>query len=262
MSDIKMIVTDMDGTFLNSKKEMHPEAFDIIRKLNDKGIIFVVASGRQYFNLYNRFNNDNIIYLAENGCLIVKGSEIFRFKSIGFGIILEILEKIKTINNTQVILSGKKAAYTKPFISDEVEKHFREYYSKIVVVDDYKDIDDDICKIAILNLNGTEDNVYPLLAKYSFDYSITVSSFEWLDIFDITVNKGASLETLQQRLNISKEETMIFGDYLNDLELYNVAKETYAMENAHPKIKEAAKYIAPSNDEFGVIKVIKEKFNL
>ena len=66
-NSIKLVVTDMDGTLLNSDKKMHPETLEIIDKLNEKGVLFAVASGRQYFNLRNKFNkNDDIIYIAEN----------------------------------------------------------------------------------------------------------------------------------------------------------------------------------------------------
>lgn len=52
---------------------------------------------------------------------------------------------------------------------------------------------------------------------------------------------------------------MAFGDYHNDLEMIKVCKESYAMENAHDDIKAAAKYIAPSNNDEGVMKVLLER---
>jgi hydroxymethylpyrimidine pyrophosphatase-like HAD family hydrolase len=50
-SDIRLVATDMDGTLLNSKHEIHESFFPVFRKLKNHGIIFVAASGRQYFNL-------------------------------------------------------------------------------------------------------------------------------------------------------------------------------------------------------------------
>jgi hydroxymethylpyrimidine pyrophosphatase-like HAD family hydrolase len=51
---------------------------------------------------------------------------------------------------------------------------------------------------------------------------------------------------------------MAFGDYLNDLEMMQQAHHSYAMENAHPAIKEAARFQAKSNDEKGVFEVLNE----
>ena len=43
---------------------------------------------------------------------------------------------------------------------------------------------------------------------------------------------------IQKKFNISKKETMVFGDYLNDLEMMENAYYSYAMKNGHEKIKE------------------------
>ena len=52
---IKLIATDMDGTFLDSSKRFSMEFFDIFTELRKKGIKFVIASGNQYFRLYQKF---------------------------------------------------------------------------------------------------------------------------------------------------------------------------------------------------------------
>ena len=51
---------------------------------------------------------------------------------------------------------------------------------------------------------------------------------------------------------MSPEQTAVFGDYLNDLELYDRAELSFAMANAHPRVLARARYIAPANDEGGV----------
>jgi hydroxymethylpyrimidine pyrophosphatase-like HAD family hydrolase len=53
-------------------------------------------------------------------------------------------------------------------------------------------------------------------------------------------NKGNAIEKLQKSLNILPEQTMAFGDYLNDIEMLKNARYSYAMENAHPSVKEVA----------------------
>jgi hydroxymethylpyrimidine pyrophosphatase-like HAD family hydrolase len=51
---------------------------------------------------------------------------------------------------------------------------------------------------------------------------------------------------------------MAFGDYLNDLEMMQQAYFSFAMENAHPAIKQAARFMAKSNDENGVLEVLQQ----
>jgi len=72
------------------------------------------------------------------------------------------------------------------------------------------------------------------------------------------INKGIALEKLQKSLNILPEETMAFGDYMNDIEMLSKASYSYAMENAHPFVKEMASFEAASNDSFGVLEIVKD----
>ena len=79
---IKLVASDLDGTLLqNGAQELTPRALDLVRRLTEKGIVFVASSGRQYDNEVNLFNpvKDQISYIAENGSICIhKGNVIFR----------------------------------------------------------------------------------------------------------------------------------------------------------------------------------------
>ncbi|NJX17523.1 HAD family hydrolase, partial [Tamlana crocina] len=79
-----------------------------------------------------------------------------------------------------------------------------------------------------------------------------------IDFNDKKAQKGNALEALQKSLGISKEETMAFGDYLNDLELFSHAAIGYAVENAHAEVKKIAAHTTKSNDDFGVEVILEE----
>ena len=66
------------------------------------------------------------------------------------------------------------------------------------------------------------------------------------------------MEVLQKKFGISFEETMIFGDYFNDLEMLQKGYYSYSMANAHPDIRNVARFAAKSNDENGVVVVLEE----
>ena len=72
------------------------------------------------------------------------------------------------------------------------------------------------------------------------------------------VSKGRALAALQARFGILPEQTAVFGDYLNDLDLYDHADLGFAMRNAHPGIQAVAVYTAPANTEDGVLRTIEE----
>ena len=76
---IKYIASDLDGTLLhNGAQQLPEEIFDLIRALKSRGIHFIAASGRQYYNMYRMFEpvQNDISYIAENGSLCIHNHEI------------------------------------------------------------------------------------------------------------------------------------------------------------------------------------------
>ncbi len=307
---IKLIATDMDGTLLDSNNKINPEFYEVFEKLKEKDIIFAAASGRQYYNLVDRFEDikDNMMFIAENGTFVMhKGKEIL-LNSLDRRIALELIKIGQTIENAYVILCGKKAAYidnTDKRFMEQVNKYYakvkivddlskvhddilkvticdfngsennsykyftdyndkvqNKYYAKVKIVDDLSKVHDDILKVTICDFNGSENNSYKYFTDYNDKVQIAVAGEIWLDMMAKGVNKGLAISKLQKLLNIKHEETMVFGDYLNDLEMMQSAYHSYAMENAHSDLKKVARFMAKSNDDNGVVRTIKEKLEL
>lgn len=260
---IKLIATDMDGTLLDSNNKINPEFYEVFEKLKENNVIFAAASGRQYYNLLDRFENikDNMMFIAENGTFVVHKGEEILLNSLDTNIALELVKIGQTIENAYVILCGKKSAYI-----DKTDERFMEqvnkYYAKVTIVDNLLNVQDDILKVTICDFGGSENNSYKHYINYIDTVQIAISGEIWLDVMAKGVNKGLAIGKLQKLLNIKPEETMVFGDYLNDLEMLKSAYHSYAMENAHSELKKIARFTAESNDNNGVVKAIKEKLNL
>ncbi|MDP4146717.1 MAG: Cof-type HAD-IIB family hydrolase [Bacillota bacterium] len=258
---IKLIASDMDGTLLNEHGKLNEEFFNILDKLKQKGILFVSASGRQYYSLKNKFSKvkDDIIYVAENGSYVIyKGKELSS-SILDKDVIEELIKISRQIDGCEIVLCGKKSAYvekTYPEFITEVEK----YYHKYEQVNNFSEIDDDILKFTICDLKGAAENSNKVYSPIFGDkLQITVSGELWLDIINNDVNKGAAIELLQEKFNIKPEETMVFGDYFNDIHMLQSAYHSYAMENAPDGVKKHARFIAKSNAENGVLEVISNK---
>ena len=110
---IKMIATDMDGTFLDSEKRFDPEFIDIFYKLKEKGIKFVVASGNQYYRLFQKFIplSEQMYFIAENGSYIAKGATELYCNTINTVDVERIKDILITYNNLLIVLCGRKGAY-------------------------------------------------------------------------------------------------------------------------------------------------------
>jgi len=94
------------------------------------------------------------------------------------------------------------------------------------------------------------------LAKFRDTHQVTVSGEHWIDVTSKTANKGAAITHLQDALGITPAQTMVFGDFLNDLEMMDTADYSFAMDNAHPLLRSRARFVAPPNSENGVVRTV------
>lgn len=256
---IRLMVSDMDGTLLDSKGLLNSEFFSVYERLKESDIIFVAASGRQYYNLLKIFDSikDEIAFIAENGAYVIFRSQELLIKNIPVDRVRDVIREVRNIEGAFPVLCGKKQAYIENELLDFVSQA-RTYYEKCTIVPDLLEITDDIfLKVAIYDFNGSAINSYPILKQFDKYLKVVVSGQNWLDISHQLANKGNALKFIQEYFSISEAECIAFGDQMNDVEMLQTVKYSYAMENAPDSVKCFSKYLAPSNNANGVLSVIK-----
>lgn len=257
---IKLIATDMDGTLLDNDGKLPKDFFSTFQKLKDNNIKFVVASGRSYPTLYENFKpiSDELFFICDNGSCIVENNKPPKVSIIDREIVDSIISTCDSIPNVEVILCGTKGAYHKP-CSKEHLNEIDKYYIKKFVVNDFSSVNDDIFKVALCDINDSSINCYPIInSLFSLTHKVVVSGKMWVDITNKNIDKGSALEKIQIDENISKNETMAFGDFYNDIEMLQRAYYSFVMENANEDMKQYGNFIAKSNTENGVITAIEE----
>ncbi len=257
---IKLIVSDLDGTLLDSSGNLNSEFNTVFEQISAKGIKFAAASGRQYHNIAEKFADykDRMVIIAENGSYMKENNNELLSITIEKEQAIKVIEIVRKLNNdTAVFLCGKNSAY----IEDSrpgIMKAAKIYFTKYKIVDDLTLIDDDFLKISICNLNNNANEKYQYFIDIMQEVQVTLGSEVWIDVFSLKADKSVAVKKLQETYNITPDETMVFGDYLNDLGMIKSATHSYAMANAHPEIIKLAKNTAKSNNENGVIEIIKE----
>lgn len=256
---IKLIASDMDGTLLDSAGRLNPEFFSVFEDLKDKGITFVAASGRQYYNLLKVFSSikDDIIFIAENGTYVVSKSQELLVVDVPAKEVHEVIREVRNIKGAYPVLCGKNKAYIE---DEDIEfvKQVRTYYERCEIVPDLLNITNDVfLKIAIYDFDGSSENSYPALRHFSESLKVVVSGRNWLDISNKDANKGNALKFIQNHLSVKADECMAFGDQMNDAEMLQTVSYSYCMANSSDELKSFARYMAPSNDEDGVLHIIK-----
>ncbi|NLJ17082.1 MAG: HAD family hydrolase [Clostridiales bacterium] len=257
---IKLIATDIDGTLVNDAKDFPPDLDKLIKALHKKGIKFVAASGRSYVTLKDNFKQweGMVDFICDNGAFIMANGKPMGFHPLPSDKISGILSHILNVKNTHIILCGEKGTYHYDY-SKEFTKEVARFYSNQIIVDDLFSVNDNFMKIAIFNPYKPSTETYKDLKKgFPDDLDLIISGDFWIDVMPKNISKGKALKLLQQHYNIKKDNTLAFGDFNNDIEMLMNAEFSYAMENASDEIKSIAKYIAPSNNEWGVVKVIRQ----
>lgn len=265
---IKLVVTDIDDTLLNSKGEISEKNREVIEKCKEQDVKVILASGRPDFGMMSIVEDlkldsyDNYL-LSYNGARIanLKTNEIIYEKFLSperikflIGVALENDCDILTYQNGKVLTNSDNeyARIEAGLVSAE-----------LVISENMKEeINEGAAKVIILKHPDEAQKVKEKLEKeLGAEYEVATSKPFFIEVNDKGISKGVSLDSLCQKLGLTKDNVMALGDGLNDLSMIEFAGMGVAVANANPKLKEAANFISLSNDEDGFAYAI-EKFVL
>lgn len=262
---VKLVIVDLDGTFLDDNKEMSPEFVKVFKVLKEKGIQFCVASGRQLASIKEHFKEykDDMIFIAENGSVIEIDGKIAHVEYLSADIRNKILERIKSLKeDKKIIYCTKEYSYINDLSDEQSRRNAELFLPKHKLVDNFDTIEELPVKFSIYSKDGYDSDFEKLVDEFGDIATVCTSGFEWLDIIPKNSSKGTSIKKIQKMLEITDKETMAFGDQMNDFDMLNSAYYSYAMDNAIDKVKQICRFSAPSNNDYGVVQVLKEIFNI
>lgn len=249
----------MDGTLLNSNHEVSRRFFELFKKMKQRGIHFVAASGRQYSSMISKLDSikDDMIFISENGAYVKRQEEVLLTTPIKTENIHDILKLIKGVENAHPVLCSKNNAYVSGSSSKFINL-LKEYYSEFEIVENQLNVTDEVLKVAIYHFEDSEQFIYPAVKHLESSLKVKVSGSNWVDVSHENAHKGYALEKVMKEYDIASNEILVFGDYNNDLEMLLLSDYSFAMANAHPNVKRVAKFETSTNNDFGV-EVILEK---
>lgn len=270
---IKLIATDMDGTFLDGQGSFDRERFSrFLDQLDQKKIPFVIASGNGIGRLLQLFQGFEyrLIFVADNGAHVYQNGKTVIRRAIQQGEVEAILHFFKgRWADVCLMLSNEENIYMQegagvPFegtglpIKPEQMKAFQD---RVVQLEDLAayPTDQPIFKAGFW---VPEEQVDELVGGFNRQYAgqlmAVTSGYGSVDILPAGIHKAWGLEQILTNLAITPDQVIAFGDSDNDIELLSYVGYSYAMENATDKVKAVAKYMAPSHLEAGVLQVLEE----
>lgn len=258
--DVRLVVADMDGTLLDESGAVPAGFWGLLSLMGERGITFVPASGRQLATLQRVFERapQGLSYIAENGTLVVHDDEVVSTTTVSADITREVVDTVRVAareHDLGLVVCGVRSAYVErndPAFLAECEK----YYARLEVVGDLHAVEDDVLKLAVYDFEDAERHVDAIFGEVARTHQVVLSGQHWIDIMAPGVHKGHGVRALQSRLGVTSAQTVVLGDYLNDLQMLGTADWSFAMANAHDDLIEQAAYLAPANTEDGVVRVL------
>ena len=265
MNNIKLIVSDIDGTILNEKCECSLRVRSALQKAIEKGVRVVLATGRMFMGadpVRESLGLETPV-ICYQGAMVRQGNNILYQNPVNHSLAREIINisrqegfHLNLYNNDTLIVEDDNKQYMK----DYTQGRFTTYE----VVKSFDDVElGDVSKLLCITYN--EDEIINLQKELSKQFegklAIVRSHKYYLEFTDIKATKGNAMNFLKNLWNIETQEVFASGDQDNDYDLLKNAGVKIAMGNASEKLKSIADYICPTINEDGLAVAI-EKYVL
>lgn len=263
-NEIKLIVTDVDGTLINDNDELPENFLEFMAELEKRNIVFVAASGRGVASIENKlqYKSDNLYIISDNGSVLKHQDEIFFENSFNKDEVKEIVEVFRQCNESSI--SGSMIDSSRVELHpDHSEEYLKEFMSNYIIVDDITKCDEHFVKIGLRSdYHTTENYNKPEIQALKKKYYLVRTGPPWINIMRADSNKGNALEFLLEHLDIPKENTIGFGDFPNDIHMLEVVGKSYAMAESVESVIEMADEVIGSNNDNSVMNKIIELLDL
>lgn len=253
--DVRLVLSDVDGTLLTSTKRLTPAAVAAVGALGDRGVHFALTSGRPprgMTMLFEPLHLQTPIAAFNGGLIVDRDLRTLRELSMDDDAVAATIEVLGRWGVSTWVFQG-----TDWFVLDADGPHVRHEADvcqfEPIVVASFDAIRGDVVKVV-----GVSDDT-PLVdaareelhADFADALSATNSQPYYLDVTHRDANKGSVVEYLAQRYDIEPDHVAVIGDMSNDLLMFAKAGVRIAMGNASADVRDAADHVTKSNDEDG-----------
>ncbi|WP_240837937.1 Cof-type HAD-IIB family hydrolase [Acidaminobacter sp. JC074] len=273
MSDYRLICLDLDGTLLNSKKEIDEESLRVLRQLQERGVSVSIATGRAAFDAKHHADliGEDTFYMASNGAVIGNNDELILDTSMTLSQKLNLFQAFEKLKIKPVFVTHKHI-----YISNWFHYIFHKLFYKrgqddncLKYVPEMEDlkmiISRDVCKVHKVICFPKWKTVSKKLKKLmdsSEDFELAVTNYNVFEITASGITKGTGTKVLADHLGIDMDRVIAFGDSENDRDMLKKVGLGVAMENAPEAIKKISDKVTLSNNHQGISELLKDEFNL
>lgn len=258
--NIKMVVTDLDGTLLSPQKEISQKAIEVIQNLKEQDIKFTFITGRPPYGIQRFAQQVEITapIIGCNGAMLVSqdNMEVMQGKTMDIFPLKSFLEKVRQRRFTTLIMSGN----TEYALGETSWTKKRAATGRALPIIDLSYIlkENQTYKINVMKDEESQDfsDLIPELQTFEPFYSIALYGESGCEIVSKEVDKGTGLLNLCKICKLDPEQVLAIGDNANDLPMLKLAGIGAAVGNAASFVKDVADYTCQQDNTDGVIEAI------
>jgi Cof subfamily protein (haloacid dehalogenase superfamily) len=254
---IRLVAVDLDGTLLNDSKQISEQTARALQCLPSRGVRVVIASARpprSVRHIYQALGLDTLS-INYNGALIwdePRQAPVFH-RPLPRGAARRIIEHARDLfADVQVTCEILDKWYTDRFDPAHVTETGR-LFKPDVIAPLNTFCGGQITKLMLLGEPAAVTQLESeLRAAYAKQVTVLRTDDDLIQIMDRRVSKSIALNIVARQYGVRKREIMAIGDAPNDVGMLQMSGVAVAMDNAHKLVKEAADWVAPSNNDHGV----------
>ena len=256
---VKLGVFDLDGTLLTGEGKLPETFYQDLELLRSRGVTVAIVSARPAQFLFEIFDREvDLLISGEDGNIFYRGKQLLHARYVPADLIARVFEITAKRDDTAVLCTGLNDMY----VSAEHYHRFVEWGKGWFMPEEPKDLPENakICKIHVLCRDGIEAAKRMVSADFAEIRDrgdVSGSGYGWIGITAKDSNKAAAIRFFQQYLNISNDETAVFGDSENDVPMFELTENSYAMKNAPADIRQIAGHVTEDdNNHNGAMKTL------
>ncbi len=265
-----LYVSDLDGTLLGPYGDFPKAWADRLNRMIERGLRFTIATARNYDSAHPLLREVNlqIPAILFNGAYLTQfqtGENLDESNFIASGVVDELMEMTRQLGMDPFVYTYGERHHL--YYRNATNEGSRGYLKslegdgRLRYVEEYEFNDGErIAGLLLIDTPAVLEPVYRSLKErfpedlnLYFAKDIVRPRFHWLQMFHHHADKGTMLRTLASRLDTPLSQVVVFGDYLNDLEMFEIAGKSIAVANALPEVQAAAHQVIGSNAEGGVL---------
>ena len=263
---IKLIAIDMDATLLRDDKTYDTHRFKkVLDFFEERGVKVCIATGNSCHRLHTLFDDEehSRLYLAgDNGNQIMKHHEELKIQAIEPTTYQAIIQFLASHSGYYPGVCTGSETYIEPNLPMEMERYIRQYNPNTIIIDNLLTnlMANPPIKIAVASQHTLAENklMVQTINDLFPELQAVTSGELWIDIYHKDGGKGSAIQYLQHKYGISSEESMAFGDSLNDETMIKAVEYSIAMGNADPDLVAFCQYQIGTNEEQAVLDVLEQ----